>query len=403
MGNAIKFTDKGAVSVEVAVVPAKGPESRELRLEFTVSDSGIGMTPPQVLKLFRPFGQADSSTTRRFGGTGLGLTICKRLAELLGGGISVHSEPGVGSRFTLWVRTGSLEGVPLLGMPGEARKAAGVEAEPQQIRRIQARVLLAEDGIHNQKVISFYLQRAGVEVVVADNGRIACEAAIAAMEQGKPFDAILMDMQMPEMDGYTATATLRSRGYRGPIIALTANAMSHDRTKCIQCGCTDHLPKPTTGKLLLATLSAHLEAMRAAATSGTTEGAAAVPDATRAVSIFNAPLKSTLLDDPDLAQFLPAFVADLPAMVGRLGSLLDGQNLDDLRRLVHQLKGSCGFYGFMPVSHAAERVEQQAQDPMPLNALAAEVRALIDLIRRIEGYDPAGEALPASGRRAVTP
>jgi CheY-like chemotaxis protein len=216
------------------------------------------MSGEQIQALFRPFAQADSSTTRRFGGTGLGLSICKRLAQMLGGDITVQSCPGLGSHFVVTILTGDLNGVPLLREEREVVKARETPMQTDSMLRLNGRVLLAEDGVHNQRVIAFYLQKAGADVAIADNGQIACDMAAASFAGGKPFDVILMDMQMPVMDGYTAAATLRTRGWTGPIIALTAHAMSHDRAKCIQAGCTDHVAKPIDREFLIETVARHL-------------------------------------------------------------------------------------------------------------------------------------------------
>ena len=243
-GNAIKFTEIGRVRIRASFVPEPAP-----RIRFSVQDTGIGMSQEQLSRLFRPFTQADSSTTRIYGGTGLGLTICKRLAELLGGTIEVSSQPGVGSEFALLLPTGSLEGVAMLErMPSVESKSR----EPAALPRLSAHVLLAEDGPDNQRLISYFLRAAGAQVTLAENGRIAVELAFGAWQDGAPFDVILMDMQMPELDGYAATRELRRRGYQGPIIALTAHAMSTDRDLCRTAGCDEFETKPINRESLFA-------------------------------------------------------------------------------------------------------------------------------------------------------
>ncbi|MGD0464631.1 MAG: ATP-binding protein [Tepidisphaeraceae bacterium] len=256
-GNAIKFTEAGWVRLVVGLVdPADSPSPR---LRFDVVDSGIGMTNEQIAGLFQPFVQGDNSTTRKFGGTGLGLAISRRLARALGGEITVESAPGRGSRFTLTVATGSLAGVKLVS-PGSETVAETHRPEALETMPLDCRILLAEDAQDNQILICHFLHSAGAEVTVADNGRIACEKVAETI--GAPgavgFDLILMDIEMPELDGYGAAAKLRSRGYRGPIIALTANAMATDREKCIRAGCTDYLSKPFSRELLLETVRRHL-------------------------------------------------------------------------------------------------------------------------------------------------
>ncbi len=215
-------------------------------------DTGIGMSAEQMGLLFRPFSQADSSACRRFGGTGLGLAISKRMAEMLGGDIVVRSSPGLGSTFSFSVGIGSLEGVSLTQEVSQAGTAGEpVSNTPQYL---DCRILLAEDGPDNQRLITFLLRKAGASVEVADNGRIALELSQTAQLAGHPFDLILMDMQMPVMDGYEATRKLRSTGFQQPIIALTAHAMTGDRQKCLDTGCDDYLTKPINPKTLVQSL-----------------------------------------------------------------------------------------------------------------------------------------------------
>jgi signal transduction histidine kinase/ActR/RegA family two-component response regulator len=250
VGNAIKFTSRGEVRVVVSLVGIV-PERKHV-MRFEIMDTGIGLTEQQCKRLFCAFSQADTSTTRRFGGTGLGLAISKHLSHLLGGDISVESALGKGSTFMATIDTGSLDGVSMTDDPQMQQVAT---AEPATVvESLSARILLAEDGPDNQRLIGFVLRKIGAEVEVADNGRIAVEKAMAAMQFGQPFDVILMDMQMPELDGYGACGELRRRGYTGPIIALTAHAMVGDREKCIAAGCDDYATKPIVRDKLLATI-----------------------------------------------------------------------------------------------------------------------------------------------------
>ncbi len=219
------------------------------KLVFEVSDTGIGLTEEQIAILFRPFVQADNSTTRRFGGTGLGLTISKRLAKMLGGDISIRSQPGVGSTFTLTVDCGPLAGIRMvepsnsLLVRNPAGRTADVHSAVHEVA-LAGRILLAEDGEDNQRLISFHLLKAGAEVEIAGNGRQALEILAAADARERPFDLLLSDMQMPELDGYALARTLRAQGSRIPIVALTANALAEDRQKCLDAGCNDYATKP---------------------------------------------------------------------------------------------------------------------------------------------------------------
>ncbi len=252
IGNAIKFSEKGQVKVIVRLLAAS-ETGDHARLQVLVEDTGIGIEPEEMERLFVPFTQADDSMTRRFGGTGLGLTISRRLCRELGGDLEVSSTPGKGSKFTLTVSTGSLDGVRLVDQPKHFKVHSDRAPQPTS-DALHARILVAEDGVDNQKLITFILNKAGAEVVLVENGQEAVREALRAVEAGEPFDLILMDMQMPVLDGYSATGDLRSRGYTGPIVALTAHAMADERERCIAAGCDEYASKPIDRKRLLATI-----------------------------------------------------------------------------------------------------------------------------------------------------
>ena len=262
VGNALKFTAMGEVKVRMSFEPLDGLGlSGHLRCE--VSDTGIGLNPEEIGRLFEPYTQADTSTTRKFGGTGLGLAISRRLARLLGGDVTVSATPGVGSTFTFWIHVDlpSRNNVEVDSNPspvtGHGPVTGTGDAAPKDT--LNCRVLLAEDGPDSQRLIALYLRRAGATVVTADNGKLAVAAALAEQASGTPFDVILMDMQMPVMDGYQATQHLRAVGYLRPIIALTAHAMPDDRIKSFQAGCNDHTSKPIIRHELLAAVRRQLE------------------------------------------------------------------------------------------------------------------------------------------------
>jgi signal transduction histidine kinase/ActR/RegA family two-component response regulator len=247
VGNAIKFTEQGTVTLRASL-------DRSLRtgpmIVLDVIDTGIGLDDAQAGRLFRPFSQADTSTTRRFGGTGLGLVISRRLARLLGGNVSiVHTALGAGTIMRVTIDPGTVVGVPMIVHPTEkpvsasARPAGSRTAEDRQALA-GVRVLYAEDGPDNQRLVSHLLRRAGAEVNVVENGRLAVQSVEDARAGGTSYDVLLMDMQMPEMDGYEATRALRELGVMIPIIALTAHAMDGDREATIDAGCNDYVSKP---------------------------------------------------------------------------------------------------------------------------------------------------------------
>jgi two-component system, sensor histidine kinase and response regulator len=247
IGNAVKFTESGGVRV---VVSLNAADDEHPKMQCQIIDSGIGMTEEQLSKLFQRFTQADSSTARKYGGSGLGLAISKRLAGMLGGDVTARSEPGKGSTFTLTFDAGSLKGVKMLENPLSAA-AGSRKQEEATTRTYSGRILLAEDSVDNQRIISHILTRAGFQVTLAENGQIACQKAEQSMRDGQPFDLILMDMQMPVLEGAEAARLLRSAGFTGPIVALTANATTEDRERCLQSGCDFYVTKPINRDELL--------------------------------------------------------------------------------------------------------------------------------------------------------
>ncbi|MBX9736106.1 MAG: PAS domain-containing protein [Phycisphaerales bacterium] len=272
IGNAVKFTSEGSVRVSVGV-DRRGSGPGELRV--SVKDTGIGIDPKVLPTLFSAFQQGDSSMSRRFGGTGLGLQISKRLALLLGGDISVTSTLGEGSEFTLRLPVSEVEltdvsrASPRLRQDlasaqdatvsnGASARANDVVAQAEQraggvtTPLARKRILLVEDGPDNQRLISFHLTRAGATVSVVANGILALQSVEQSGTPTAPgFDLVVMDMQMPEMDGYDATRRLRLDGWRLPVLALTAHAMAGDRQKCLDAGCDEYTTKPINRDALI--------------------------------------------------------------------------------------------------------------------------------------------------------
>ena len=241
--NAIKFTDRGSVRIE-----ASAESGGVLRL--AVTDTGAGVDPATQARLFRPFTQGDSSTTRRYGGTGLGLSICRELARLMGGEVGVHSKPGLGSTF--WAR---------LPLKPAASSGLAVNTESGDLARLRdRRILLVEDNPVNMMIAAATLEQWGVRVAQARDGRVAIEAVREAAGAGCPFDAVLMDVQMPVMSGHEAAAELR-RSYDAqalPIIALTAAALVSERDQALAAGMNDFLTKPIDAVRLRQTLARHV-------------------------------------------------------------------------------------------------------------------------------------------------
>jgi signal transduction histidine kinase/CheY-like chemotaxis protein/HPt (histidine-containing phosphotransfer) domain-containing protein len=360
VANAVKFTDSGTIRI---LVRCDRPEAADPTIVIDVADTGIGMTEAEMGRLFQRFSQADASTTRRFGGSGLGLLISKRLAVLMGGDISAESAVGRGSVFRVTLPSGPLAGVQMIDGLAEAGFAESAVVE-SAVRRVPSlppscRILLAEDGYDNQILITTYLVKAGATVKVVADGRQAVEEATAALAQGKPYDVILMDMQMPELDGYGATSKLRLMKYERPIVALTAHAMAGDRERCEKAGCDDYLTKPVDRAKLVALVARYL-------------GRPASPTS----------IVSTLEADVDMREILHQFVKDLPARSSAILRASQGHDLETVRRLAHQLKGAGGGYGFPRITEAASAVERAVVERADADSLRSHVEELASLCRR---------------------
>jgi PAS domain S-box-containing protein len=375
--NAVKFTKTGKIGMQFT---DEGAGTDNIVLRIDLIDTGIGISPEQLGRLFQPFTQGDESIARKFGGTGLGLTISRRLARLLHGDVTVTSEFGVGSIFSMKIDGGPSAGVEQLqDLTESSLPTTRDQGMPANIP-VSGRILLVEDGQDNQQLLSMQLTDAGAEVVSAENGQIAIDLATT-----QPFDLILMDMQMPVLDGYAATMELRRRGLTLPIVALTAYAMAEDRAKCMTSGCTDYLTKPIDEEKLLKTVSRllgnknlplHYDHIVAGIAS------APPPDADASHRI-----KSSLATNPRMMHIIPKFVSALPEKVHNMIELLERNDLTAVGRIVHQLLGACGGYGFDAVTAPATRAEVAIKTNQTLESISAEIKSLVEVIRRIDGYD----------------
>jgi CheY-like chemotaxis protein len=238
------------------------------------------------------------------------------------------------------------------------------------------KILVAEDGPDNQHLISLRLRQAGAAVELAGNGRIALEIAQAAEASGQAFDLIFMDMQMPEMDGYTATSRLRAAGYRRPIVALTAHAMGGDREKCLQAGCDEYLSKPIDNQRMIQTAVNQIARFAAASSSPAAVATAPTED--------SSPLVSELASDPDMHEAIDRYVARLQSTADGLASLIGRDAPQELQRTVHQMKGSAGGYGFPDITTAAARLEQSLKAGAPQAERDTLLSRLIGLCRRAQ-------------------
>ncbi|HEV7998637.1 MAG TPA: response regulator [Planctomycetaceae bacterium] len=242
IGNAIKFTDRGSVRLRIGFDP------NESLVSFEVTDTGIGISEELQARLFRPFTQADASVTRHYEGTGLGLAITRRLAEMLGGQVSVESRLQHGSKFRVTVASGSLQGVPLVDAQLVEETSAVAPGVP---KLAGCRVLVVDDRSEIRFLAKQLIEKSGASVEIAVDGDDALRTIERSENRNEPFDIVLLDMQMPVKDGYTTARELRARGFNKPIIAVTAHAMQGDRQRCLEVGCNDYTPKPLEPRRLL--------------------------------------------------------------------------------------------------------------------------------------------------------
>lgn len=354
VGNALKFTKQGGIKLIASLDKSQVTP----RFEVEVHDTGIGIKPGNLQTIFSPFTQADSSITRSFGGTGLGLTICRQIAEGLGGELTVESEVGKGSVFRLCIDAGTMENIRIYDVPPTEAFTSRDHSQQHVVDNtcLQAiQVLLVDDGKTNRDLISLVLKNANAIVTCAENG----EEALVEYDRGA-FDVILMDMQMPLMDGYTATKILRSRGCSLPIIALTANAMRGDRNKCLAAGCSDFLTKPISIDSLLQTMVLHLPGVRNSSKSRIQIQSEQKPccltsdDLTSIVSELPTEI-------PQLFQIVKDFIQRLADKNEEMQNALNESDWSRLEDLAHWLKGTGGTAGFSCLTEPALQLELAAQ------------------------------------------
>jgi signal transduction histidine kinase/CheY-like chemotaxis protein len=414
IGNAIKFTDRGWVELQVALEASAGERPV---IRWNVVDTGIGLDAQQLGRLFQPFTQADNSTARKFGGTGLGLSISRRLARMLGGDVTAASRRNAGSTFSVAVATGDLTGIELDLSPDETIANQPVDT-PRDTgpERIAGRLLLAEDSPDNQLLISSLLKKLGATVVIADNGQVAVELAVAAVENGEAFDVILMDMHMPLLDGYGATRLLREKGYERPIIALTANAMAGEEQKCLDAGCDDYATKPIHRAKLVGQIRKQMTRWSGPTAGGVAAGGAAGATATGSVvsssggraggeswprNVFD---RRVALDraggDESLFRELCEMVCELaPKMLTDLESACDRDDVPVVKRQAHTLKNTADNSGGATARDLCFQIEQLAGngDLGAIRRHLPEMRAAFETLLSILATEIAVSGVSAGG------
>ncbi|MEN3275229.1 MAG: two-component system, sensor histidine kinase and response regulator [Massilia sp.] len=359
-GNAIKFSERGSIAIRARSVRAFGLETL---VRFEVQDGGIGIDPAEVAQLFTPFHQADPSTTRRYGGTGLGLVISKQLAELMGGEVGVESVPGRGSTFWFTAR---------LGQGGRPVRREVQGMPPAVLRLDGAAVLLVEDNVFSQQVGRELLEAAGAAVAVADNGAEALE-----LLRGRHFDCVLMDLQMPVMDGFEATRRIRAdeRLKDTVVIAMTANAGVVDQERCMAAGMNEFLTKPVAPDHLVATILRAIGRGRPAAGRSAAAASPAPPLLDTAV------LASTFGADPArMRKFASMFLDSAREGLAEIDIALVSNDLARAGAVAHRLKSSARSVGAMAFAEACQDLEGQHQDGINRGAIA-QARALSARLR----------------------
>ena len=364
-GNAVKFTAVGGVKVNILY------QKEKEKLEFSVVDTGPGISSESQAKLFKAFTQADSSINRKFGGTGLGLVISSQLAEKLGGGIKVESEVGKGSVFTVAISTGSVATDELvrfleldLGMPQKAPKTV----DSPKLPSLTGRVLVAEDGEDNRGLISFLLKKIGVEFQIVENGALAVQAV-----SNRSFDLVLMDIQMPIMDGYKATQAIRENGISIPIIALTANTMKADIEMAMSVGCSDFLGKPFTRTELFSTLGKYL--------------ANASEHVSQKPIVIEETLLAQINEMPEMIEPILAIINNLQKRYDEIICSVRGGDLAKTSLLAHSLRGATANIGLMKLSEVLSIIEEAAIEK-DLEAVHDQfdcLKGLIDEAKKLEG------------------
>jgi PAS domain S-box-containing protein len=372
VANAVKFTKEGHVYVKVSLEN----KDSEPYIRFDVEDTGVGICRDRLDDIFESFTQVDGSTTRKYGGTGLGLAITRQLTELLGGQLTVSSEEGKGSTFSLVIPTGgNITKQPLMDANNTPYRVRG-ESQKAEQAKLSGRVLVAEDVKTNQKLCTLVLNRMGLGVTVAIDGNEAVEKALTGA-----FDIILMDIQMPNMNGYEATRMLRKKGITTPIIAITASAMKGDDKKCIDAGCDDYIPKPLDRQRLFETLRKYLRFEKKtlkdkidSAKSQVDELVELDPepnshcpkpyDSTgESGEIFNwNRLIDIIGDEESIKEILPEFIKDIQERLTKLNEAIDASDGKTVKSQTHAIKGAGRNIGATRIYHIAHRLGCASRD-----------------------------------------
>jgi PAS domain S-box-containing protein len=358
LSNAIKFTQQGYVRLEIAV----SRETEEICwLQFNVKDSGIGIPEDKLAVIFESFSQASEDITRKYGGTGLGLTITKQLIELQHGSIDIISEPGTGT-------TISFE-IPYQKVKGLTNKQETTEEEEiihRNATLANKQILIVEDNEVNQKVIAYNLEPAGIVTTIANNGR----EAVDLLESGKHFDLVIMDLQMPIMNGFQATAYIRQKlNSRIPIIAMTASALRNEQVKCFELGMNEYVTKPFSPSELLRLLERHLNGEN---------GEPLTPQAPQEKQAYNLDNISIKKKKDVIAHVLNIFLRDTPPLLQEIKNSILHEHWDETYQKAHKLKSSVGLLQMHDMLQTVTLIEKYAKTREQLDELPGLIDAAIE-------------------------
>ncbi|MBF0443257.1 MAG: response regulator, partial [Oligoflexales bacterium] len=357
LGNAVKFTLNGSIRMDIKVT-SYPPNKHEKMIEFTVTDTGIGIEKEYHDLIFQPFQQASPYVQKHFGGTGLGLAISKRISGMLGGNIVLlDSQFGRGSSFRFFVSCGDLkDGKKIIGPAySPERKVCRPDAAEMDVSGIT--ILIVEDCKDNRIIYKHYLESSGANVILAESGRAGIERAM-----NHHCDAVIMDLKMPELDGYETTMQLRQMGFKKPIIALTAHAMRGERERCLALGCDDYLSKPIDLNLLIKTILFHHQNKKEYEKAFFSQANESPRPSPKISMDRNSPIVSTLMSDPRAAPLIPEFVEGLFVRLRNIESSLVENDFTRLSRLSHQMKGTLFNYGFPTIGRVAKSIEDESTE-----------------------------------------
>ncbi|RME17656.1 MAG: hybrid sensor histidine kinase/response regulator [Bdellovibrio sp.] len=375
INNSLKFTNKGFIKLSVKYER----KNQKKKLVFEVEDTGCGINPFSIDMLFKPFSQSDISINRKYGGTGLGLSLSRYLARGLGGDVKLkRTTIGMGCVFEVSIDPGTKDSLHVI----KEMKAPSSSPEPylhydkkQVLRNLH--ILVVEDFEDNQVLMKTILEKAGAQVDLASNG----EEGLQKINSDKSYDVVFMDIQMPKMNGYETIHFLRKENYTKPIIALTAYAMAGEKEKCLNLGFSDYISKPITPSSLIQKTLEIVSRYKKAPADNNIRLLLPAPQHSTSDSSC---LFSQFKDDPVISKILEKFVSNLPFRYEKLKSAIQNKNREEIKRLAHQLKGACSSYGYPSLAELAWQIENTSEKEEDLSFLEKPLEEFQKLIPKVQ-------------------